>query len=273
MRDAPSHSQPLAGQLALVTGGSQGIGAAIVARLLTAGADVVIAARKLAPCEALAKRLEASKASGAGRAFALSLDVTDAAAVAAAPRAIADLTGDARPVTLLINNAGAAVSAPLAKSSDALFLDQMAVNFHGAQRLTAALLPGMLVAGTGRVVNVASSAGLFGYAYVAAYCAAKHALVGYTRAAALELAPKGIFVRALCPHYVDTPLLEASVETVMAKTKKTREEARAFFAAENPSGRLVTPDEVADAALAACTHTLAEQPPEAAIQELGHSSV
>jgi len=148
----------------------------------------------------------------------------------------------------------------------------MAVNFHGAQRLTAALLPGMLTAGTGRVVNVASSAGLLGFAYVAAYCAAKHALVGYTRAAALELAPKGILVRALCPHYVDTPLLEASVRTVMAKTHKTHDEARAFFAAENPGGRLVTPEEVADAALACCTNSLAAQPADAAILELDGST-
>ena len=102
------------------------------------------------------------------------------------------------------------------------------------------------------MVNIASSAGLQGYGYVAAYCASKHALVGYTRAAQEECGPKGVTFAAVCPHYVDTPMLEASVEAVMQKTGRTRDEARAFFASENPGGKLVTADEVAAAVVELC---------------------
>ena len=236
--EQPGQPAPSRPPVALVTGGSQGIGAAIVRALHAAGAEVVIAARRLEPCQALADEL-------GERARAHALDVTDVAAVAALPTALG-------PVDWLVNNAGAATSAPLAKSDEALYQRLMELNFHAARRLAGAFLPGMLERDRGRVVAVASSAGLVGYPYVAAYCASKHALIGYTRAAAAETARTGVGFSAVCPHYVDTPLLEASVENVVAKTGKTRDEARAFFAAQNPGGRLVAPDEVAAAVVELC---------------------
>lgn len=238
-----SSAGPGAGRVALVTGGSQGIGAAVAAALHGAGARVVVAARRLDPCRELCDRL------GPG-AVPLALDVTDAAAVAALPARLEAELG--APVDWLVNNAGTADTAPLAKSDDALYLRLMELNFHAARRLAAAFLPGMLDRGHGRVVGVASSAGLVGYPYVSAYCASKHALVGYTRAAAAELAGTGVGVGAVCPHYVDTPMLRRSVANVVAKTGKTEDEALAFFAGQNPTGRLVLPDEVAAAVLGLC---------------------
>ncbi|MDF1798705.1 MAG: SDR family oxidoreductase [Planctomycetota bacterium] len=237
----PSHRQPLA----LVTGASQGIGAAVARALHAAGARVVVSARRLGPCESLAEEL------GEG-AHALSLDVTDAVAVAALP---ARLEAEHGPLDWLVNNAGAATSAPLGKSDEALYQRLMELNFHAARRLAGAFLPGMRERDHGRIVAVASSAGLVGYPYVAAYCASKHALIGYTRAAAAETDKTGVGFGAVCPHYVDTPLLAASIDNLVAKTGKTRDEARAFFADQNPGGRLVAPAEVAAAVVELCQAT------------------
>ncbi len=237
---------PAAGRLALVTGGSQGIGAAVARAFAAAGARVVVAARRLEPCRELCAEL------GQGAA-PLALDVTDAAAVEALPERLAAEHG--APLDWLVSNAGAADSAPLTRSDDALYRRLMELNFHAARRLAGAFLPGMLAREPehyGRIVAVASSAGLVGYPYVSAYCASKHALVGYTRAAAAELAGKGVGVGAVCPHYVDTPMLRRSVENVMAKAHKTEDEALAFFAEQNPAGRLVRPEEVAAAVLELC---------------------
>jgi 3-hydroxybutyrate dehydrogenase len=236
------------GPLALVTGASRGIGAAIAAELARRGAAVVCAARGR---EALAATVAELGASG-HRVRALPLDVADPAALPAALAALADFETELGPVEWLVNNAGIALSAPLARGTDEqgrdLYERHLAVNFHGPRRLLEALLPGFLARRRGRVLNVASSAGLVGYAYVSAYCASKHALIGYTRAAALELEAKGLAVGALCPHYVDSPMLAASVRNVVQKTGQSEAQARAFFAAQNPSGALVTPQEVALAA-------------------------
>jgi NAD(P)-dependent dehydrogenase (short-subunit alcohol dehydrogenase family) len=155
------------------------------------------------------------------------------------------------PPDWLVNNAGIAKSAPLLHPAEVtdLYEEHLAVNFHGARRMLEALLPGMRARGYGRIVNVASSAGLVGYAYVSAYCASKHALVGYTRSAALELAGSGVAVSAVCPHYVDSPMTERSAARIAEKTGRTSEAARALLAAQNPGGRLVTPAEVAEAVL------------------------
>lgn len=242
----PSDSQ---GQrpIALVTGGNQGIGESIARALANAGAVVFVAGRSAARNAAVAASIETD----GGIAHGLELDVCDPASIASAFDR-AELQAKA-PIMWLVNNAGIALSAPLVRTEDDAFLRQMDVNFHGARRCTARALPAMLEAGGGRVVNVASSAGLQGYGYVAAYCASKHALVGYTRAAQVECGSKGVTFAAVCPHYVDTPMLEASVEAVMQKTGRTREEVRAFFASENPGGKLVTPAEVAAAVVELCT--------------------
>ena len=223
---------------ALVTGASSGIGAATARALSSAGHVVIAAARRLDALEELCSSLE-------GPSIAVAMDITDPASVASGleeARAFAEGHGG---ITWLVNNAGAAESAPVGKTDDALADRMLEVNFHGARRLTEALAPLMIEAGGGAVVNVASSAGLHGYAYVSAYCAAKHALVGYSRAAAAELKEKGVRVSLVCPHYVDTPMTDASAERLAEKTGKSEEELRAFFASENPGGRLVTAGEVA----------------------------
>lgn len=260
--------------LALVTGGSRGIGAAIVWKLLSYGADVIVAARGLEDCERLAGLWEengkASTATGRpARAVAFALDVTDPKSVAELPDFALRTFG--RPITWLVNNAGNAHTAPLARLSEDDFRASLELNFHGPQRVTAALLPTLVttpVEPRPAIVNISSSAGLHGYAYCAAYCAAKHALVGYTRAAAIELGPKDVSIHALAPHYVDTPMLADSIANVMAKTGKSADEARAFFAAQNPGGRLITPEEVAERTLECL---LSPPTPERAVIEMDGS--
>lgn len=223
----------LEGARILVTGGGRGIGAAICRALAASGAHVWVAGRDLAGCEALASELGAR---------ALALDVTDAASVRAALATVGALDG-------LVNNAGIAESAPLlprdAAAQDALFERQLAVNLHGVRRTTEAFAPGMLERGRGAIVNVVSSAGFTGYAYTAGYTASKHAALGYTRVAHLELAKKGVRVHAVCPHFVDSPMTDESVARIVKKTGRGESEARALLAAGNPGGRLVTPEEVA----------------------------
>ena len=159
------------------------------------------------------------------------------------------------PVEWLVNNAGLAESAPLLgerERQEQLASQHMEVNYHGPRRLIQALAPGMVERGYGRIVSIASSAGLRGYAYVADYCASKHALVGFSRAAALELGPRGVFVNLVCPHYVDTPMTARSIERLVQKTGRTPSEARGFFEQQNPGKRLVTVYEVAEATWRLC---------------------
>jgi NAD(P)-dependent dehydrogenase (short-subunit alcohol dehydrogenase family) len=242
--------QPLRGRVALVTGASRGIGAAIAEALARAGAELILAARGQAALEALAEQL----AQYGTRPQALALDVSDPHSISRLSE-ILEQRLPGRPVDVLVNNAGIARSAPVERSAAGpegdLFELQMAVNFHGPRRLVHALLPKLLGA-RGVVVNVASSAALRGYPYVSAYCASKHALLGYSRALAQELAPKGLRVQVVCPHYVESPLLEESIRNVMQATGKTAAEARAFFARQNPSGRLIPAAEVAAAVLGLC---------------------
>ena len=228
------------GHVALVTGGNRGIGAAIARRLAAEGASVLVAGRDAEACAGVVASVEES----GGEARALELDVTDAASIRAASN---------ERVDWLVNNAGIAESAPLLRGGDELYRRHLDVNFHGARRVTEAFLPAMQERRYGRVVNVASSAGLRGYAYVAAYCASKFALVGYTLAAAAELAGSGVTFNAVCPHYVDTPMLERSVARLRGKTGQSAGELRAFFAAQNPGGRILTPEEVAAAVAAVVT--------------------
>jgi NAD(P)-dependent dehydrogenase (short-subunit alcohol dehydrogenase family) len=177
------------------------------------------------------------------RLHAVSADVSDAAQVAAAFASARERFG---PLAILINNAGQAGSAPFLKTDAQLWQQMLAVNLTGTFLCTQAALPDMLAGGWGRVVNVASTAGLIGYAYVSAYCAAKHGVIGLTRALALEVAKKGVTVNAVCPGYTETDILLESIANVVAKTGRSLDAARAGFAAGNPQGRLVQPDEVAD---------------------------
>jgi NAD(P)-dependent dehydrogenase (short-subunit alcohol dehydrogenase family) len=223
---------------ALVTGGSRGIGRAIARALTRAGHEVTVLGRSL-------DTLKQAVAEGDAVAF-LVVDATDSAALT---KAIAS----AGPFHILINNAGAAESAPFAKTDDALLRRMLAINVESAFTATRAVLPGMLAKGSGRIVNIASIAGLRGYAYVTAYCAAKHALIGMTRALAAECAKGGVTVNALCPGYTDTDLVTGAAQKISTKTGRSVDDAKQHFAAVNPLGRLITPEEVAGAAVFLCS--------------------
>ncbi|MFN3985942.1 MAG: SDR family NAD(P)-dependent oxidoreductase [Rhodocyclaceae bacterium] len=226
----------LTGRHAVVTGGGSGIGAAIARELAGLGATLTLLGRHRDPLESVRSELP-----GQGHGVAVA-DVTDHGGVAAALSAAAGLRGS---VAILVNNAGAARSAPAARTSEALWAEMIAVNLTGTFNCTRAVLEGMQAAGWGRVVNVASTAGLIGYAYVSAYCAAKHGVVGYTRALAREVAQQGITVNAVCPGYTDTPLLDDAVATIATRTGLDTDAARARLAASNPQGRLLQPEDVA----------------------------
>ncbi len=232
----------LAGRHAVVTGGGRGIGAAVAAQLARMGAPVTIMGRDEAVLEAARAEIEAAEG---GTIAAVAADVTDEGSVSRAFAAAADGLG---PPAILINNAGAAESAPFKRTDAALWRAMLDVNLTGTFLCTRAALPAMLDAGWGRVVNVASTAGLVGYAYVTAYCAAKHGVVGLTRALALETAKKGVTVNAVCPGYTETDMTRRTVANIIEKTGCGEDEARAQLSAHNPQGRIVDPEEVANAA-------------------------
>jgi NAD(P)-dependent dehydrogenase (short-subunit alcohol dehydrogenase family) len=222
---------------ALVTGGGQGIGEAAVRALRALGMNVTLLGRRLPVLQAVVDTDPA-------HLHAVAADVADPAQVAEALASARERFG---PVQVLVNNAGQALSAPFHKMDMTLWRQMLDVNLTGTMVCTQAVLPDMLAAGWGRVVNVVSTAGQVGYAYVSAYCAAKHGVVGLTRSLALELAAKGITVNAVCPGYTETDIVRESIERVVAKTGRTHEQALAEFVKSNPQGRLVQPEQVADA--------------------------
>ena len=235
-------ARPLLGRRAVVTGGGTGIGAAAAVELARLGASLILIGRRE---ERLAQQARAIQDATGNETAMQAVDVTDAAAVPAAFAAFGK-------IDILVNNAGGAESAPFGKTGLDMLERMLAVNLKSAFLCTQAVLPQMLKAKAGRVVNVASTAGLTGYAYVTAYVAAKHALVGLTRALALETAKSGVTVNAVCPGFTDTDLVARSVETIVAKTGRSAEEARAELARTNPMGRLVMPQEVASAVAYLC---------------------
>jgi 3-hydroxybutyrate dehydrogenase len=225
---------------AVVTGAGRGIGREIATTLTTAGAVVTALGRQSAAVDEMI-------AQGVAR-FSVIADVTDQSTVEAAMREAAAR----QPIDILIANAGAAESAAFAKSDAALFKRMMDVNFLGVVHSIQAALPSMRQRPFGRIVVIASTAGLKGYAYVSAYAAAKHAVIGLVRSLALELATTRITVNAVCPGFTDTDLVAGALDTIMKKTGRDRSDAIAELTRHNPQGRLVTPAEVADTVLWLC---------------------
>jgi 3-hydroxybutyrate dehydrogenase len=232
----------LAGRHALVTGGSRGIGRAVAAALTGAGAVVTVLGRdQTTLVEAV------SKGDAAGFVVA---DVTDAAAVGTGITGAAAQHG---PIEILVANAGGAESAPFSKADPELFRGMFELNVMGSVHAIRAVLDGMVARRYGRIVAIASLAGLKGYAYVSAYCAAKHAVIGLVRSVASETATTGVTVNAVCPGYTDTDMVRASAARIAAKTGRPAEEAVAAMVRSNPLGRLITPEEVAGAVLFLCS--------------------
>ena len=231
-----------AGRHALVTGGGSGIGAAIALALVGQGARVTVLGRRPDVLHELVQQ-------NPEFLHGVCADVADAEQVA---NAFAEANKHFGPVHILVNNAGQAASAPFLKTDAALWQQMLSVNLTGTFNCTQAALPQMLQMGWGRIVNVASTAGLAGYAYVAAYCAAKHGVIGLTKSLALEVARKGITVNAVCPGYTETDILRESIANVVSKTGRSEADARAEFAKGNPQGRIVQPAEVADTLLWLC---------------------
>ena len=226
----------LTGKRALVTGGGRGIGAACARELAAAGAKVVVCGRSAADLEAVAESIKGE---------AMVVDLLD--------RAAADrFTAAVGHIDVLVNNAGAAESADLEKTTDAMWDRIMELDATSPFRVTRAIVPPMIKAGWGRVINIASNAGVSGYGYTAAYCAAKHAMVGFTRALAIDLARTGVTINAICPGWVETALADEAVARIAEKTGRSLAEAKKTLEVMSPQRRMIKPDEVAHAVAMLC---------------------
>jgi NAD(P)-dependent dehydrogenase (short-subunit alcohol dehydrogenase family) len=229
--------------LALITGASRGIGRAI-ARALAPTHTLLLSGRDEAALAALVAELALSEPQEPAHALTCELaDPVDRARFLAEVAALCEQLG--APVQVLVNNAGAASSAPLHRTTDLAWAQALGLNLEAPFALTRALVPDMVRAGRGRVINIASTAALKGYAYTAAYSASKAGLVGLTRALAVELASKGVTVNAVCPGFTDTDIVARAAENIQAKTGRSQDDARQTLAAFSPQGRLRSPEEVA----------------------------
>lgn len=237
---------PLANQHAIITGGGRGIGAAIAEALARSGASVSLIGRNQEVLQATANRIRADYGVKIATASA---DVTDEAAVHSAISSVSRVLG---APSILVNNAGVGLSSPFLKSDAAFWRKILDVDLMGAAFCTRAVLPAMVSSKWGRIVNIASTAGMTGYAYITAYCAAKHAIIGFTRALAIEMARTGVTVNAVCPSYVETDMTAETIANIVQKTGRSREEAIGSLVARNPQGRLIQPAEVADAVVWLC---------------------
>jgi NAD(P)-dependent dehydrogenase (short-subunit alcohol dehydrogenase family) len=238
-----ANEQLLSGKHALVTGASRGIGIAIAQRLLAEGARVTLLGRQLDGVTAAAGKLSPDAC------YAVAADVGNADQMRAA---FQDASNRFGPIDILVNNAGQAQSAPLHKMDDALWSAMLAVNLTGTYNGMRLVLPSMLERNFGRIVNVASTAGLKGYPYVSAYSAAKHGVIGLTRSVALEVASRNITVNAVCPGYTDTDIVRKTISNIQAKTGRSESEALAALVANNPQRRLIRCEEVANAVAWLC---------------------
>lgn len=227
---------PLAGQTALITGGSRGIGAACATALARLGANLVLVGRTRETLERHAETLRP-----------LGVEVTVTTADAADPARLQAALEPHAGVDILVNNVGGTTSAPIGRVTMDIWNQTLAINLTACFVATHTLLPAMKKRGRGRIVNIASTAGLKGYSYVAPYCAAKHGVVGLTRALAVELADTEITVNAVCPGFTDTDMTRESVDRIRSATGLSEEKAYAELTVMNPKGRLVQPDEVASA--------------------------
>jgi 3-hydroxybutyrate dehydrogenase len=234
----------LTGRHAVVTGAGRGIGSAIAEALAQAGATVTLVGRDRGRLEARAKSLE--------RHASCDVAVCDVGDERSVADTFAQILGQRASIDILVNNAGQAESAPFAKTDYALWERMLTVNLTGTFLCARAAVPGMFKRAWGRIVNVASTAGLVGYPYVTAYCAAKHGVIGLTRSLALEAARTGVTVNAVCPGYTETDIVKDAVANITRKTGKSEAEARAALVRHNPQGRMIQPDEVANAVLWLC---------------------
>ncbi len=235
----------LTGRHAVVTGGATGIGRAISEALATKGAFISILARDVERAKKVAKKLP--------KAVAIGMDLTKPAVVDSAFQNVISQNGD---IDILVNNAGAAQSAPFEKTNLDLWQAMLDVNLTGTYLCTRAALKSLKKSKAGHIINIASTSGLKGYAYTSAYTAAKHGVIGLTRALAVELAESPVRVNAVCPGFTDTKLVQEFIDQIVEKTGRSRDDVLSEFTKFNPQNRLVDPKEVAETVLWLCSNNV-----------------